>query len=239
MLTRVPNTVQPAAELGKRGLIYRTGSLAKGRKRLTVLLAAQQNVFIFAEQSATYKGCPLLGTPRTDPDRPDFSIRLLPRVFGRTPNEASAASCWTCRRALPVALGGRQHRRLHAIARSAACLRAGACCCSTRRRLRLSPIKAVIAFLPGGPLLGSAPLRKERTSEGWHEGAEREHPARVAGRGARMMILPKGMSAVYRCRVVTCTRQLPAIRDFGFRVRARAAAMHPPSVLNSQHRDRK
>src|ERR1700704_3069065 len=26
-------------------------------------------------------GCPLLGTPRTDPDRPDSSIRLLPRVF--------------------------------------------------------------------------------------------------------------------------------------------------------------
>ena len=36
---------------------------------------------LFAEQSATYKGCPLLGTPRTDPDRPDSSIRLLPRVF--------------------------------------------------------------------------------------------------------------------------------------------------------------
>src|ERR1700693_673528 len=34
------------AELGKRGLIYGTGSRAKRPHRLTVLLAAQQNVFI-------------------------------------------------------------------------------------------------------------------------------------------------------------------------------------------------
>src|SRR6516162_4897071 len=46
-LTRVPRYRSAwTAELGKRGLIYRTGSLAKGRQRLTVLLAAQQNVFI-------------------------------------------------------------------------------------------------------------------------------------------------------------------------------------------------
>src|SRR3954468_7108239 len=41
--------------LEKRGLIYRTGSSPKGRKRLTVLLATQQ-ICLFAKQSATYKG---------------------------------------------------------------------------------------------------------------------------------------------------------------------------------------
>src|ERR1700689_1236067 len=46
-LTRVPR-YRPIskAELGKRGLIYGTGSRAKRQHRLTVLLAAQQNVFI-------------------------------------------------------------------------------------------------------------------------------------------------------------------------------------------------
>src|ERR1700689_323666 len=46
-LTRVPR-YRPIskAELGKRGLIYGTGSRAKRPHRLTVLLAAQQNVFI-------------------------------------------------------------------------------------------------------------------------------------------------------------------------------------------------
>src|SRR5277367_4611420 len=32
------------------------------------------------DQAATYKGCPLLGTPRTDPDEPNSGTRLLPRV---------------------------------------------------------------------------------------------------------------------------------------------------------------
>src|ERR1700730_13948238 len=46
-LTRVPR-YRPIskAELGKRGLIYGTGSRAKRPHTLTVLLAAQQNVFI-------------------------------------------------------------------------------------------------------------------------------------------------------------------------------------------------
>ena len=46
-LTRVPR-YRPIskAELGKRGLIYGTGSRAKRPHRLTVLLAAQQNVCI-------------------------------------------------------------------------------------------------------------------------------------------------------------------------------------------------
>ena len=39
---------------------------SKGRKRLTVLLAAQQ-MCLFAKQSATYKGRSLLNVPRTDP----------------------------------------------------------------------------------------------------------------------------------------------------------------------------
>ena len=34
-----------------------------------------------ADQAATYKGCPLLDTPRTDPDEPNSSIRPLPWVF--------------------------------------------------------------------------------------------------------------------------------------------------------------
>ena len=36
---------------------------------------------IICRTLATYKGRPLLGAPRTDPDRPDLGIRLLPRVF--------------------------------------------------------------------------------------------------------------------------------------------------------------
>jgi hypothetical protein len=38
-------------------------------------------ILLPADHAATYKGCPLLGTPRTDPDEPDSSIRLLPWVF--------------------------------------------------------------------------------------------------------------------------------------------------------------
>jgi hypothetical protein len=54
-LTRVPR-YRPIskAELGKRGLIYGTGSRAKRPHRLTVLLAAGE-ICLFAKQSATYK----------------------------------------------------------------------------------------------------------------------------------------------------------------------------------------
>src|ERR1700689_236476 len=57
-LTRVPR-YRPIskAELGKRGLIYGTGSRAKRPHRLTVLLAAGE-IYLFAKQSATYKRQP-------------------------------------------------------------------------------------------------------------------------------------------------------------------------------------
>jgi integrase len=48
----------------KRGLIYRTGSFAKGTQEAHRSPAAQQ---IFAKQPATYKGQRLLSAPRTDP----------------------------------------------------------------------------------------------------------------------------------------------------------------------------
>ena len=47
----------------------------KGRKRLTVLIAAQQ-MCLFAKQSATYKGRELPRAPRTEPYGPNSGIRL-------------------------------------------------------------------------------------------------------------------------------------------------------------------
>src|SRR6516165_1053133 len=51
----------------------------KGRKRLTVLLAAHQ-ICLFAKQSATYKGRELPRAPRTEPYVRLSRIRLPPRV---------------------------------------------------------------------------------------------------------------------------------------------------------------
>ena len=67
MLLQSQDTVQSEQRsLEKRGLIFPTGSFAKGTQELTVLLAAQQ-MCLFAKQSATYKGRRLLSAPRADP----------------------------------------------------------------------------------------------------------------------------------------------------------------------------
>ena len=50
---------------------YRTVVSQKGRKRLTVLLAAQQ-MCLLAKQSATYKGREFTRAPRTEPYGPNL-----------------------------------------------------------------------------------------------------------------------------------------------------------------------
>ena len=69
----------------------------KGRKRLTVLLAAQQ-ICLFAKQSATYKGRPLLGAPRADPYMQLSRIRLLPRVQTANACRMRSSACDTLTR---------------------------------------------------------------------------------------------------------------------------------------------
>jgi hypothetical protein len=80
-LRRVPR-YRPicTAEIGKRGLIYRTGSFAKETQEFTVLRAAQQNVFIRQAICNVQGTCFSSHVPRTDPYVRLSRIRLPPQV---------------------------------------------------------------------------------------------------------------------------------------------------------------
>jgi hypothetical protein len=60
----VPALQGAIGELGKRGLIYRTGSFAKGTQEAHRSPRCSAKC-VFAKQSATYKGRPLPSAPRS------------------------------------------------------------------------------------------------------------------------------------------------------------------------------